>query len=466
MTGSWQKEKSGESVKKKVLLLITNSFAATNMIHSGLLKQLSDRYQIDILSTMIGEKEMAEINRRYDMEVGLLNVHLPPENKTLRFLRRVEKLIFSVHFNIETYQIKVLEMQAVFRFAAWLVRLSPAVTVFALRFLRKLIINISTHHLNAADFSAYHFDGVISTSPLDIRENSTVNVLAKRKIRSLAMIISWDNLTSKGIMNAKHNYVLTWNTVMASEFERLYTIFKGDEKLCVTGIARFDTYFQNSSAESSAAFRKRLSIPPANKIIFFATSAWKHFHYQSDIAADLISYIQLHPGIDLIVRCHPADRPKDYQAFENLNNVHIQYCDATDSELDNKFYRWLPDPDFLNSLKTTLQNCDVCIQVASTIRLDAAACNKPVISIAYDGRQQLPYPISVRRLYDYSHQIPLNKLGIDKMAHSRRELFRHLDQTLNDPQPNDYVRQVLPFIHFNEAKSVDTILDCVQEWLR
>jgi hypothetical protein len=108
---------------------------------------------------------------------------------------------------------------------------------------------------------------------------------------------------------------------------------------------------------------------------------------------------------------------------------------------------------------------DVCVQVASTIRLDAAACDKPVISIAYDGPRLLPYSQSVKRLYDYSHQVPLNRLKMDQMVYNKSQLFASLDKTLNGNCHTDYKSLARPFIHYSEPKSVDSVIQNVQAWL-
>src|SRR5687768_10503774 len=95
-----------EAFKRPILILITNSFAAINVIHSGLIKELAARYNIHLLSTMIHSKELAEINKHFNINLRLVPVTLPKEGTWLCILRKVEKALFVHHFDIVTQKIK------------------------------------------------------------------------------------------------------------------------------------------------------------------------------------------------------------------------------------------------------------------------------------------------------------------------------------------------------------------------
>jgi hypothetical protein len=227
----------------------------------------------------------------------------------------------------------------------------------------------------------------------------------------------------------------------------------------VTGIPRFDVYFENPKNDH---FRLKYGISISEKIILFATSAAKHFPNQAEIVRDLIEYGR-DANITILVRCHPADDYDRYYSF--LSEPKLIIWRPYSENSSQVFADWLPGPDFLHTLSEMLQNCNVCVQVASTMRLDAAACGKPIISIAYDGSEALPYHQSVRRFYDYSHQIPLNKLGIDQMVHNKQQLFNALDKSLNVETEMLQNPLIGSFIHHPESKSVDSTIQNIHEWL-
>ncbi|MEO6285553.1 MAG: CDP-glycerol glycerophosphotransferase family protein [Dyadobacter sp.] len=456
--------------KKRILVLITNSFAAINVLHSGVIQKMAEKYEVFLLSTLIKQQEIDQINQYFNIRVHIVNLEIPSENVVLRFFRQLEKWSFFHFFHIETQKIKTSTRRNNFKKLlhplVFLMNVSGLNRIMLI-YIRKMIIYQTSYSRSLKILDHFHFAGVISTSPLDIRENNVVNFLKTRKVSSMAMVISWDNLTSKGIINADHQYILVWNQFMADEYRRFYAIFKSqDRQIRITGIPRFDIYFQSELEKTASNFRLRFKIPPNNKVILFATSAFKHFPDQALIINDLVEYTRRRVNITVMIRCHPADQIDRYRSFISEKSIIIWHPENLPGAADEIFNNWMPPPDFLKTLSITMKNCEVCVQVASTIRLDAAACNKPVISIAYDGPRVLPYSKSVKRFYDYSHQLPLNRVKMDQMVYNKQQLFDSLDKTLNEGCDADYRSLVKPFIHNLEPKSVDSVMQNIHEWLR
>jgi hypothetical protein len=446
--------------KRKLIVVITNNFAAINLVHSGFIQKLADKHDLYIISDIIGDQEIVLINRYFEIDLNLLNVRVPAEPMMLRFVRFIEKTMFFLVFKTNTHKIKMAERSSLVRslFQGLNMIVGPfAVRHFILKCIRNFIIFLSARLCKCDPASYTGFSGVISSSPLDIRENIIVNRLALLNTPALAIIISWDNLTSKGIINANHQYVMVWNEFMACEFENFYADFHPRPRLCITGIPRFDIYFRKQTPNFlEMSKRKRFPVGTA-KVILYATSAPRHFPEQADIVDDLLEYCRVRGSAELRIRLHPADKQENYKRLGLYNSIQFSFAG------DNGRF---PELNYLESLADTLNACHVCVQVASTMRLDAAACKKPVISIRYDGRNKLPYGGSVRRLYDYSHQLPVNELSIDKMVDSKQELFFCLDEVLNnasDYSGNERLIQLLA--HFDKACSVSTMIRNVEEWL-
>jgi CDP-glycerol glycerophosphotransferase (TagB/SpsB family) len=282
------------------------------------------------------------------------------------------------------------------------------------------------------------------------------------------MIISWDNLSSKGIVNGDHDYVLVWNRMMFNEYKRFYSLFDPvGPQVCITGIPRFDIYFKELPEEYSILqFRKRYTISPSDRVILFTTSAISHFPNQADIVKHLLEYTTRKENVKIIVRCHAGDNFGLYKRFAHEGNLRTWY--PYDNQDKSAISNRMPDLNMLNSLAEMLEYCDVCINVASTIRLEAAICNKPNISIAYDGELNPPFHSSVKRFYNYSHQIPLNRLEIDRMVFSKNELFEMLDNLLyhcprlknsnNSEKIQDFTGHSGPF-------GVSVTMKYIRQWL-
>lgn len=453
-----------------MLLLITNSFAAINVIHSGLIKEMDKKYEVYIFSSLLGKAEISLINKHFHIQTRLIDIPFPAESHLITILRRIQKAIFFHFFQIETHKIKSLGAGHFSNFISYQIFLILSFLKLnkpLLILLRKLIINLSGRTTSLNKLHAFRFCGVLSTSPLALCENRIVNFCKKNKIPSIGMIISWDNLTSKGIINANHSCILVWNQFMAEEYRKFYSIFGWNEtRIYITGIPRFDIYFRTLPLDCQQTdFRRKFNIKPSDKIILFATSSCKLFPNQIAVMQDLVAYISQNKNNVLIVRCHPADHFQLYQPFLQEKNVRIWHPDEHIASTQLRSAEWMPDFHFLDSLAEMIQNCDVCVNVASTMRLDAAACNKHIISIAYDGNNTLPYSKSVRRLYDYSHQLPLNKLKIDKLVTNKQELFEALDTFLINFLECDNLDKIEPFIFHKEPKSVFTAMSAIEKCL-
>ena len=455
--------------EKRILLLITNRYAATNVIHSGLIKPLAELYEVYIISNLIYQKEINEISEHFNIKLYRIDIPIPKENKLVRILRQLEKAIFFYFFQIETQKIK--EKQKGFWYHFTIISLLKFLDIFrlntlVLKYLRKLIIRLTENGDTLKILDHYNFDGVISSSPLDIRENTIVNYMKKRNIPSLAMIISWDNLTSKGIINADHDYVLVWNELMANEYNRFYSIFNSQNThICITGIPRFDIYFRNLPDHySELNFREKYQVAASDKVILFTTSAVTHFPNQTDIVQHLLEYTSQQSNIKIIVRCHAGDHDALYRKFLHEPNLRIWYPDHSQNKANSMK---MPDLEILYSLAEMLMYCDVCLNVASTIRLEAAACNKPAISIAYDGNLNPEFHYSVRRFYAYSHQIPLNDQEIDKMVFSKSELFGSLDELLYSPPAHsiNHTEKIKSFTFHSGPYGVSTSMNYIRQWL-
>lgn len=456
-----------QRTKKPILILITNSYAAINIIHSGLIKKLAVKYHVYLLSTMIRSAEVNQINDQFGLDLKLVNIDLPCQPAWLAFLRKVEKAFFAECFSIVTQKIKY-QSRKEWQWMHKMLRLinQKSFTKSILKVIRQSIIFLTSFSIKLRPLLSFHFHGVISSSPLDLRENRIVNFLRRRHVKSLAMVISWDNLTSKGVINADHDVTLVWNDFMKNEFLSFYSIFNVTEpKVIATGIPRFDCYFQKTSENQNAEARKRCNVPSGNQVILIATSALRHFPNQLEVIKDVLRFAKVEGNLHVIVRCHPADNIDAYNQLSGEEFISIWHPGNFPKSGDDRFYNWFPELDFLDSLSQTLRICDVCVQFASTMKLDAAACGKRVISIAYDGNNPLPYHQSVKRLYDYNHQVPLNALQFDEFVTSRDQLYTALKASLYKQKSQNALSVIKPFTHFTDPKSVDFTFNTIAAWL-
>ncbi|MGG7665802.1 hypothetical protein [Dyadobacter sp. BHUBP1] len=447
--------------QKHILVLITNPFAIINVIHSGLLAALEEHYRISIMSDLLTTADIERFNRHFRLNMNLLPLPVPTVSKPLKWLRSIQMLLFGHYFNLETIRIKLMERSLIAHRLFCISQRSLTLTFLSgslLSFIRNWLIRRTTLPRVGTLVAEYHFQAVISTSPLDLRENTVTNSLQAHGIPCISIIISWDNLTSKGVINAKSDMVLVWNKQIAFEYDRFYTTLGDRTLIRIAGVPRFDTYFREVSYRSQRSVDiSAIGLP--TRVILFATGATKHHSCQNYIIHDLLDYAEKHADIVILVRCHPGDDPRRYDHFRDIENVRF-------FQPFGHHKNQIPPTDFLEILYSQLASCAVCVQVASTMLLDALACNKPSISIAYDAHTGVHYARSVKRFYDYSHQQLLPDHLKAQTVYHRRELFEKLDEISLGHNVRGNLRNVVkPAIHQATPDAVQITTQCIREWL-
>lgn len=446
-------------IKKRLLVLITNPYASLNFIHSGLLQQLSKDFDIHLASDFMGHDDINAINRHFHIQISSSNITFPEESILDHYLRQFEKALFYHFFKIETERIKNLEISLFLRLLKQVFLYTLSIfnlNQWLLIQLRDILTTRMKKLKNLQSLEYKLFEGVISTSPFDPRENRITNTFQKIGVPTMGIIISWDNLTTKGVINSNFNKILVWNRYMIEEYHRLYNIFKIKyQEVVMVGNPRFDIYHKSeTSSKPTISIKNQYNIPNHHKVILFATSSPKHYPCHHLILQHLLLYIS-NKDITIILRQHPTDRFDYLHKFPNELNLRI---DRSQFLFPDK--STIPNFDFLEGLNALIKSCNVCIQVASTIRLEAAICIKPVISIAYNESNARDNR-HVKNLYKYAHQIPINKLEIDHMVFSKKELFDRLDKVLAAPDPKNRIED---FIQFQDATT--KTLEQIRSWLR
>jgi len=131
-----------------------------------------------------------------------------------------------------------------------------------------------------------------------------------------------------------------------------------------------------------------------------------------------------------MVRLHPKDLPELYKRFENRPEMVIQLPGRRAKTNDS----WNPTREDMYGLAELMCYSDVVVNMASTITIDAAAFDTPVVNTAFDGYKEQPYLRSSRRYYDYEHYKRVVDTGGVKISYSLDELIRQIQEYLDNPK--------------------------------
>ncbi len=274
-------------------------------------------------------------------------------------------------------------------------------------------------------------------------------VMAARSlgIPTATFIFSWDNLSSKARIAAPFDHFLVWSELMKDELLRYYPDVSAD-RVHVVGTPQFEPYAD-----------RRLIWPREE---FFR-------HIGGDSSRPLICYTGADPGtcpgdpiyvrtlLDLIrtgaIEGRPQVllRPTPVDVGTRYDQVRADYPELlyarpawVHPEHGGTWANVMPLPEDVQFLANLTHHSDMNINWASTVTLDFALHDKPVINVAFDVLTPPPRGVPAWELYELSeHYRPVISLGAVRLARSGPELATHVNAYLADPGRDRVARRQL-----------------------
>jgi hypothetical protein len=252
-------------------------------------------------------------------------------------------------------------------------------------------------------------------------------------VPSVTFTQGWDNLTSKTIIGARPDELIVWNERMLDEAVELHGF--SAERVTVTGPPHFDPYVRRTGWIDRADFLRSLGLDPAKRIILYATSPQRYFT-DSIAVADLLIQAnesgRFGPDVQLVIRLHPqvilGKDADDLGAWERFRGRAYVDMPRGATGLVGDY-----TPDGTAHIAQLLDASAVTINVASSISIDAAIFDTPVVNLRFDAAPGRPYLKSVRRQYDTDHYQQVVRTGAVRIADSPEQLIDEVCRYLADP---------------------------------
>lgn len=264
----------------------------------------------------------------------------------------------------------------------------------------------------------------------DVQNENDVRFLQAAQhfgVPTIAMVRSWDNLTShQGIVRIIPDLFLVPTEIVRREAIRYHDV--PPSRITIVGIPHRDRYVHFSPRESREEFLLRLGLDPAKKLILFSPFA-DRYSGQTGINECVLEVLCSSVDANVIVRFVPADavtlrafKPSPRMVFDRPGVV---FNATTTGDRDIS-------PQDEERLIYELFYSDLVISLASTIVIDAAFFEKPVICVAFSP-QPVSYWHGVEKFYDYDHFANVVRTGGLRLARSLEELRQWIRIYLDDP---------------------------------
>jgi len=277
------------------------------------------------------------------------------------------------------------------------------------------------------------------------------------------MVLSWDHLSSKVILNKKYDRILVWNRLTKSEILRTYPSYI-DDQVRIVGIPQYDIYKEKPEL-SYHQWCENYGLDSNKKTILFSTMPQVRHNQQHIIIERLLKAIvegELPHDLQVLVKCHPFDNSDLYDGFPGKYPVAI--CKSTlKSGLPQE--KWIPSEKETRVSRDCLYFCAMDINIFSTVTLEAAYFDKPVIHIAFD-----PMPVSgripCREYYNFEHFKNITRANAAKMVFTQEELYRAISNYLAHPEFQKKERQELlaQYLTIDPGSATDNVVREIEEF--
>jgi hypothetical protein len=291
-----------------------------------------------------------------------------------------------------------------------------------------------SHPAAEAIFDRYRPALLVTSSPgLILSEVPLLRTAAKRGVWSMAIDPSWDNFTNKLLPVRRVNRLVVWNQLMKEQAIELHGYEPHEIRLA--GVPQWDRYFRDGVTISREAFCARIGADPSRALLTLTTTPrelYSHHDHVLRVLLDAIRGRRLQRPAQILVRLHPRDDRAHYVQFDNVPGVIIEkpFRDtvraadglAVDVTADSQQH-----------LADTLRHSDVIINVASTIAVEAAIFDTPVVNIAFDGETPSEFARSARRYYRFTHYANITRHNAVRVADTPGALIDLVNAYLADP---------------------------------
>ncbi|MEK7090420.1 MAG: CDP-glycerol glycerophosphotransferase family protein [Patescibacteria group bacterium] len=311
---------------------------------------------------------------------------------------------------------------------------------FAVRMFRYLDYLLVKNNIFARYFDEYRPDLVFLANLFDDTEVHMLREAKRRMIKSIGLINSWDRTTSRCILRLLPDKCVVFNNIIKNDLEKFDLVL--DEDIFVSGLPQYDFHF-NAPYASREKFFAELGLDPSRKILLYAPFGLAYSNADWEII-ELLSRLneqrRFAEKVSILVRCPPNDEV-EASKFRRLPGVVYEFPGERFSK--NKGNDWDMTGEELRHLSDSLYYMSVMVCYASSISIDAAVFDKPVININFDVGEDTPGKPSPRRHYVKRHYAQALVTGGIRLVANEDELVKWVNVYLNNPSLDREKRQIL-----------------------
>lgn len=407
---------------KTIFITCTRGIISRNILSTPALGRLRSRSDLHIV-LVVPQHRVELIGREFGgSNVLVTGLAAPPPTGLPKVLWVMATNLLSSHTRNVQRRAKFSRDHNLFDFLASLALAGLGRVRLVRRLFRAMAARLDPGRECYGLLERYRPDLVFATDVYELADTRLIRAARRYGIRTVGMIRSWDNVTSKTLLSAIPDRLLVNTGRIGQEAER-YGDVPGN-RISIVGVPHYDRYRPEFLTPRVEFFRK-LGLDHLQKLILFTPPAESYL--RGDPATALILEAIAPLGAQVLVRMPLvgqsglADRrPPPGVVFDQPGTS----PDFLDVHLTPASDRHLAD---------SLGHADLVITWASTMIIDAAVFDKPIILVGFDASPR-PFSHSIRQYYDYDHHRAILASGGVRLAKSAEELRTIVRGYLQHPE--------------------------------
>lgn len=254
-------------------------------------------------------------------------------------------------------------------------------------------------------------------------------------IPTATFIVSWDNLSSKSRIAAPFDHHLVWSEHMRRELLRYYPD-ANPNNIHIVGTPQFEVYANPALLLNREEFFRSVGADPSRPLICYSggdESIAPQDHEHMRVVMEIVRSGRLKQNPQVLLRPSPADCGDRFSRVRREFPELIYAPPRWEQLVPGNWAQCLPCAEDVALLANLTQHSDLNINMASTMTLDFGIHDKPVINIAFDIGPVEPHRPPLQVYYSWEHYRPVVELGAVRVARSRDELAKHMQDYLENP---------------------------------
>lgn len=248
---------------------------------------------------------------------------------------------------------------------------------------------------------------VLVTGPFQFEQPAITAAALRQGIPTLALIPSWDNISTKRRMIFKYDGYVVWSEKLRNELYERYPHTR-NRPVYVVGAPQFDVFFQRKFEQTRNEFCASQGLDPTRPIIVYAVGSPNFLSGEPYGALALAEAVERGDlgDVQLLVRPHPLhDHATLTELFRNSRGrIHVQQTAVAGTPVNMRSQDEQQIVEWVN----TFRHAAVVVNLSSTVTVDAAICDRPVVNLDFDPAPGQPDQSLIKEInHRWTHFSPI-----------------------------------------------------------